>query len=138
MTDKTQQAAALADILGHDPHALASALVSNADGHDDRLDLLKSLLALTAAVADAVSDDMSAVGDGYDVCSQTGETHDGNGTEGEGRGHALHQYACAAACCHVEDAIIAAEVALEKRLEAANTIADEVTADEYLAAIAAL
>jgi hypothetical protein len=135
-----QYATKLADILDdvQDVKGLAKALVANAEGHDARLDLVKALLAVTAAVADSVDDDMTAVGDGYDVCSMTGETHAGNGTEDEGRGHALHQYACASACRHAMFAVTAAQADLDERLDAANRIPAEVTAEAYLAAIQAL
>ena len=91
----------LANVLRNDEHEIAEQLVADADGHDDRMGLVKALLSLAGAVAMAVESDTSAVGDGYDVCSQTGETHDGNGTADEGRALALHYYACASASTHV-------------------------------------
>lgn len=138
MNENDQHAATLADLLDRDLHAIAKALVSNADGHDARIAFVKSLLTLAGAVAGEVSDDMSAVGDGYDVCSETGETHAGNGTEGEGRALALHQYACSAACGHAFLATMRAGSDFEERIAAANAIPAEVTAADYLVALEAL
>lgn len=138
MSNTDTPADRLLAILDLDPSDLAPDMVQAADGHDARLDMVKSLLALAAAIASQVGDDMIAVGDGYDVDRETGETHSGNGTEDEGRALALHQYACAAAANKAAFALWAAEEAFDRSREAADAIPSDVTAEDFVKAYADL
>jgi hypothetical protein len=128
----------LANVLRNNEHEIAEQLVADADGHDDRMGLVKALLSLAGAVAMAVESDTSAVGDGYDVCSQTGETHDGNGTADEGRAMALHYYACALASTHVWRKAADLEVEFDKLIEKANDLPSEINAEQYLKTLESL
>ena len=134
MSNITEEAAlkALATIATIDAD-MARAMVTNADGHDARIDLLKQAIGAAIEIASAVDSDMTAVGDGYDVCPQTGDTHSGNGTEDEGRGYALHQYACAAAALKAFVALSRTLAAYANASERAERSPHEVSAAKYLA-----
>lgn len=138
MSKPDTAASRLLALLDLDPSDLAASVVQAADGHDGRMDLIKSLLDLAAAVASEVGDDMEAMGDGYDVDRETGETHDGNGPEEEARAYALHLYACgeaandaARACWKASEAFTAAE-------GDATALPDELTAEDFVAALKTL
>jgi hypothetical protein len=138
MSNTDTPADRLLAILSLDPSDLAADIVQAADGHDGRMNLIKSLLDLTAAIASEVGDDMEAMGDGYDVDRETGETHGGNGPEEEARAYALHLYTCgeaandaARACWKASEAFTAAE-------GDATALPDEVSAQDFVAALKTL
>lgn len=138
MHDNDNEALEAINLLANIDRNLAQEMVIEADGHDARIDLVKEAIALAMHVADAVADDMEAVGDGYDVCPITGETHAGNGTEDEGRALALHQHACAAAANKALFALRRAMHAYAAAIERADAIPCEVKADRYVARLARL
>ena len=138
MSNNDTPAARLVDLLDLDPSDIAADIIMAADGHDARMGVVKSLLALAAAVASEVEDDQVAVAEGYDVDLDTGETHDGNGTEGEGRALALHHYACAKAAGRASRACFKAEQAFDEAQAKADAVPCEVTEAEFLAAFKAL
>jgi hypothetical protein len=138
MSKPDTHASLMLAILSLDPSDIAADLVQAADGHDGRMDLVRSLLDLAAAVASEVGDDMEAMADGYDVDRETGETHRGNGPEEEARAYALHLYACgevandaARACWKASEAFTAAEAK-------ADALPSEFTAEEFVATLKTL
>jgi hypothetical protein len=138
MSNTDTPADRLLAILDLDPSDIAADIVQAADGHDARLDLIRNLLTLAAAVADEVNGDMIEFGNGYRVCPETGDTHAGNGTEDEGRGLALHQFATAAAAGSAAAACSRVLEAFNCDVDAAEQVPNEINAEDYVAKLKAL
>jgi hypothetical protein len=138
MSNTDNPADRLLAILDLDPSDIAADIVQAADGHDGRMDLVKSLLDLAAAVASEVGDDMEAMADGYDVDRETGETHDGNGPEEEARAYALHLFACGQAANAAAVACWKASEAFTKAERDAAALPDELTAEDFVATLKTL
>lgn len=134
MTDTNTKIKHLIDLLNIEPYEIASDILDAADGYDNRMSLLKDLLALTSAVAQAVADQNDTDGDGYDVCQDTGETSEG--PEDEARANAIACYFDAKTARAVEDACDLAEAAFDRDRAASEAIPAEMTPAEYVVEIA--
>ena len=138
-TDINTKIKHLVELLNIEPHEIASDILDAADGYDNRMSLLKDLLALTAAVADAVADQNDTDGDCYDVNADDGETDRRDAeTADEQR---LLAYACYFDGKTARDVSLActiAERAFDRDRAASDALPCEMTAEEYVAKLASL